>query len=42
MTYTRYFQPVPELWRLLQEHYQSLNQMKPLLVLVTAIASGTS
>ena len=39
---TRYFQAVPELWRLLQERYQSLIQMKPLLVLVTAIASGTS
>ncbi|MBL6888296.1 MAG: LysM peptidoglycan-binding domain-containing protein, partial [Synechococcus sp. BS30m-G30] len=42
MSYTRYFQAVPELWRLLQERYQSLIQMKPLLVLVTAIASGTS
>ena len=40
--YTRYLQAVPELWRLLQELYQSLIQMKPLLVLVTAIASGTS
>jgi len=42
ISYTRYFQPVPELWRLLQERYQLLIQMKPLLVLVTAIASGTS
>ena len=42
ISYTRYFQAVPELWRLLQERYQSLIQMKPLLVLVTAIASGTS
>ncbi len=42
ISYTRYFQAVPELWRLLQEPYQLLIQMKPLLVLVTAIASGTS
>lgn len=42
ISYTRYFQAVPELWRLLQERYQSLIQMKPLLVLVTAIASGTT
>ena len=42
ISYTRYFQAVPELWRLLQERYQLLIQMKPLLVLVTAIASGTS
>jgi len=42
MSYSRYFQAVPELWRLLQDRYPSLIQMKPLLVLVTAIASGTS
>ncbi|MEJ6657622.1 MAG: hypothetical protein QNL17_02285, partial [Synechococcus sp. ChSW.bin.154] len=42
ISYTRYFQAVPELWRLLQEYYQLLIRMKPLLVLVTAIASGTS